>query len=104
MPKLKTTTGLMMTLVLLSGCAQPLGPTTAVVEPAPTAAPDQRQASILKKLAPHCGTPTEWTPDQMIAVADTIQKHANEPGMELLSPEWERLNNAVKICRTGASK
>jgi len=59
---------------------------------------------ILQKLAPHCGTPTLWTPEQMIAVADTIEKHADEQGMKLLSPEWERLNNAVKICRTGVSK
>jgi len=104
MHSLKTTASLVMTLALLSGCAQTPEPPKAVVEPAQTALPDHRKTLILKKLAPHCGTPTEWTPEQMIAVADTIEKHADEPGMELLSPEWERLNNAVKICRTGASK
>jgi len=42
----------------------------------------------------------------MLSVADTIEKHSDEPGMKLLPSEWERLNEAVKICRgkSGASQ
>ncbi|MFT4099119.1 MAG: hypothetical protein QM651_18510, partial [Rhodoblastus sp.] len=59
----------------------------------------QRAADIRAKLAPRCGTPTNWTPAQKRAVADVIEKNATEPGMVLLATEWRRETRATRTCR-----
>jgi hypothetical protein len=50
-------------------------------------------------LKPICGARTNWTPAQKNSVADTMTRHADEPGMQLLAPEWERLDRQVATCR-----
>ncbi len=62
-------------------------------------APAQRKADIRQKLAPRCGTATNWTPAQKRAVADVIEKDAAEPGMALLASEWRRQDRAIRTCR-----
>jgi len=46
-----------------------------------------------------CGTPTQWDAPQMLAVADTLEAHAQERGLQLLNSEQVRLDHAVRICR-----
>lgn len=46
-----------------------------------------------------CGTPTQWTRDQARAVGETMIANKNDYGMQLLAPEWERLDNQVRTCR-----
>ena len=59
----------------------------------------QKKAQARKNLAPACGTRTQWTQDQRLAVSKTMTDHANERGMQLIAPEWERLDTQVAICR-----
>jgi len=68
----------------------------------PTAAPSERRAAIEKKLAPRCGQPTDWTPDQKRAVAGFLEAHAGEWPLELLAGEWKRETEAIRICRGDA--
>ncbi len=58
-----------------------------------------RKAEIRAKLAPRCGTATDWTPDQKRAVAGLIEKNATDPGMALLAGEWRRETKAIETCR-----
>ncbi len=46
-----------------------------------------------------CGTPTRWTQAQANAVGDTMIANKNDYGMQILAPEWERLDNQVRTCR-----
>ena len=62
----------------------------------------QRKAEIRQKLAPRCGSATNWTPEQKRAVAGVIEKNATDPGMALLAGEWRRETKAIETCRGGA--
>ncbi len=64
-----------------------------------TQAQSARKAEIRAKLAPRCGTATDWTPDQKRAVAGLIEKNATDPGMALLAGEWRRETKAIETCR-----
>lgn len=62
-----------------------------------------RKAEVRQKLAPRCGTPTDWTPVQKRTVATAIEKNAADPGMALLAGEWRRETKAIQTCRGEAS-
>ena len=62
-------------------------------------APAERKAALVAKLAPRCPTPTRWTRAQQIVVGSYMVAEAEKPGMQLLAPEWERLNDGAKACR-----
>lgn len=68
----------------------------AVPDSAPAAA---RPAAIQKKLAPICPTPTQWTLEQRRLVGSYMLTQQAAPGMQLLAPEWQRLNDGATICR-----
>jgi hypothetical protein len=51
-----------------------------------------------------CGTPTQWTPPQARAVSAVMLANQNDPGMQILAPEWERLDNQVRTCRGEKSR
>lgn len=76
----------------------------ALTSPAPASTPNDRRVEILKKLRPICGQPTAWTGPQKIKVADTMMRNKDDPGMQLLAPEWQRLNDQVLTCRGEAPK
>lgn len=97
--------GTMLCLVTLalsaSGCGtarETRETRAALTAAAPAEAPS---AAIRRKLAPACPTPTRWTRAERIVVATFIGLHAETPAMQLLAPEWERLNDGAKICRGG---
>ncbi len=46
-----------------------------------------------------CGAPTQWSPLQARAVSSVMLANQNDPGMQILAPEWERLDNQVRVCR-----
>lgn len=50
-------------------------------------------------LAAICPVPTRWTRDEAVEVADTLDRAGDERGIGRLAAEWERLNDAAKICR-----
>lgn len=56
-------------------------------------------ATISRKLAPACPTPTRWSPAERMVVGVFIGLHSEAPAMQLLAPEWERLNDGAKACR-----
>ena len=56
--------------------------------------PDQVQVA----LPPICPVPTRWTQSQNIAVAGSIERHSQDSRVTLLATEWDRLNEASKIC------
>lgn len=66
--------------------------------PAATGSP-ARATQITKQLSPACPTPTQWTAAQGQVVGNYMLSQAREPGMMLLAPEWERLNDGALICR-----
>ena len=89
---------LLATLALsASACSATQGPRATLG--AKAAAPAARKAEIAAKLAPLCPTPTRWTRAQQIVVGSYMVVEAGKPGMRLLAPEWERLNDGVKACR-----
>lgn len=51
-----------------------------------------------------CGTPTQWTPLQARDVSSVMLANQNDPGMQILAPEWERLDNQVRTCRGEKSR
>lgn len=51
-------------------------------------------------LAAICPVPTRWARAEMIEVADALEHAAGEPGISRIAAEWERLNDAAKICRS----
>lgn len=51
-----------------------------------------------------CGAPTRWTPAQGKAVAVFMRAHKDDEGMQILAPEWERLDNQVRTCRGEAAR
>ena len=92
----------------LTGCATTsdgglaLGVSVVEAQRAGSQAGQAAQSSRQKaqaQLAPACGTPTAWTQAQRNSVADSLEAHAAEPGIQLIGPEWARLNKAVKTCR-----
>jgi hypothetical protein len=80
----------------LSGCASPQGLRLDQVVTADAARRDAAPSDAMRLV---CGQPTRWTRAQAAAVADTMVRHADEAGMQLLAPEWERLDNQVRTCR-----
>jgi hypothetical protein len=91
----------MMLLALLalsaSGCSAQLPERLALTTPETT--PAARKAALVAKFAPRCPTPTRWTRAQQIVVGSYMVDEAEKPGMQLLAPEWERLNDGAKACR-----
>lgn len=50
-------------------------------------------------IAPRCPTPTDDTKAGKIATY--LEVATEDPGLDVLATEWERLDNGARICRTG---
>lgn len=61
-------------------------------------------AMMRKAVANACGTPTRWSAAQAHAVADVMVRNAGDVGMQVLAPEWERLDKQVRTCRSERSR
>lgn len=89
--------------LILAGCSGPRELSgvqlAAAVQSQPAGTPAPAAAQIKRQLSPACPTPTQWTPAQGQTVATFMLAHETEPGMQLLAPEWERLNDGALICR-----
>lgn len=70
---------------------------TAAVKQTNQETTDKR--SVQDAIKPACGQPTRWNNQQKFIVGTYIKREADEPGMQLLAPEWDRLNRQVKTCR-----
>lgn len=91
-----------MLALSLAGCETARDARAALTAAAP--APTARKAEIAAKLAPACPTPTRWTRAERLVVATFIGLHAETPAMQLLAPEWERLDDGAKLCRGEAAR
>lgn len=98
MSRLKSIPVIMTLALLASGCSATLTPRAALTTQAAKPAAE-RKAALAAKLAPICPTPTAWSRAQQIVVGSYIVAEAGKPGMQLLAPEWERLNDGAKACR-----
>lgn len=103
--KLRTMLVCGMLALSLAACAPTRNAPTAAApsSTSPNSDTAARRAEIQRQLRPLCGTPTNWTAAQKRAVADFIDKHAAELGLQLLAGEWDRTNQAIRICRGDAA-
>ena len=105
--KLILTLALLTCSISLAGCEPKQTPPIAAVQSqairsvGDAAAASQRRAEIIRQIRAICPTPTQWTPAQMRAVADFIERNAGQAGSDLLAREWGRLNAGANLCRDG---
>ncbi len=79
-------------VTLLSACVTQPGAPVATARPA-------SRAIIQARLAPLCPTPSQLSSSQLDAVAEALERGPSSPGLDLLATEYERLNDASKVCR-----
>lgn len=88
----------MMCLTLLTACNETqIKPMAAAVSNAGNEA--ARRAEIVRQLRAICPTENQWTPVQKRTVAAFIRKYAQDPGLQLLARDWQRITNGARICR-----